>query len=133
MSNIPKHRRWLASAKKILLRNSGVFLLLVLSYLTVNAQTAVKDSTASISGSRHNWRQRRCRHNRCGHHQHIALDNHTVAKTATDEDGKYQLTALSAGQFTVMPMAKGFVVSAGGAYNNPDNRSLSLKPKQSRK
>jgi protocatechuate 3,4-dioxygenase beta subunit len=47
------------------------------------------------------------------------LDNRTVAKTTTDDDGKYQLTELAAGQFTVMPLAKAFVVGTSGAYKQP--------------
>jgi protocatechuate 3,4-dioxygenase beta subunit len=47
------------------------------------------------------------------------LDNRTVAKTTTDDDGKYQLTGLAAGQFTITPLAKAFVMGTSGAYKQP--------------
>lgn len=47
------------------------------------------------------------------------FDNSTVAKTTTDEDGNYKLTGLTVGRFTVMPMAKAFVVGTSGAYKQP--------------
>jgi len=47
------------------------------------------------------------------------LDNRTVAKTTTDDDGNYQLTGIAAGQFTIMPQAKSFVVETSGAYKQP--------------
>ena len=53
------------------------------------------------------------------------FDNKTVAKTTTDEDGNYKLTGLTAGRFTVMPMAKAFVVGTGGAYK-PADQTVSL-------
>jgi protocatechuate 3,4-dioxygenase beta subunit len=90
--------------------------LLVLYSIGSSAQTPVKDSTASISG--------RVTINGKG----VAgitvaammstspLDNRTVAKTTTDDEGKYQLTGLAAGQFTITPLAKAFVVGTSGAY-----------------
>jgi protocatechuate 3,4-dioxygenase beta subunit len=47
------------------------------------------------------------------------FDNKTVGKTTTDEDGNYKLTKLAAGRFTVMPMAKAFVVGTGSVYKEP--------------
>ena len=47
------------------------------------------------------------------------LDNRTIAKTTTDDEGKYQLTGLAGGQFTIMPLAKAFVVDTIGAYKQP--------------
>ena len=44
------------------------------------------------------------------------FDNKTVAKTTTDDDGNYKLSGLSAGHFTVMPLAKSFIVANGNAY-----------------
>ena len=83
------------------------------------AQTPAKESSASVSG-------------------HVTMgakgapgitvvatlsisffDNKTVAKTTTDEDGNYKLTGLTAGRFTIVPMAKAFVVATGGAYKQP--------------
>ena len=47
------------------------------------------------------------------------FDNKTVAKTTTDEDGNYKLVSLAAGRFTIMPLAKSFVVAIGAAYKDP--------------
>jgi protocatechuate 3,4-dioxygenase beta subunit len=38
-----------------------------------------------------------------------AFDNKTVAKTTTDDEGNYRITGLSAGRFTIIPLAKAFV------------------------
>ena len=48
-----------------------------------------------------------------------SFDNKTVAKTTTDEEGNYKLTALPAGLFNVMPMAKAFLLETAGAYKQP--------------
>src|SRR2546423_1345494 len=80
------------------------------------AQTPAKESSASVSG-----------HVTMGAKAAVGItvvatmstsffDNKTVAKTMTDEDGNYKLTGLAAGRFTIIPMAKAFVVSTGGAY-----------------
>lgn len=42
--------------------------------------------------------------------------NKTVAKTTTDEDGNYKLAGLAAGRFTIMPLAKAYVVGTGGTF-----------------
>lgn len=47
------------------------------------------------------------------------FDNKTVAKTTTDEDGNYKLTGLAAGRFTIMPLAKSYLMAGGGAYKEP--------------
>lgn len=44
------------------------------------------------------------------------FDNKTVAKTTTDEDGNYKLTGLTAGQFTILPLARAYVVASGNSY-----------------
>lgn len=41
--------------------------------------------------------------------------NKTVAKATTDEDGNYKLAGLAAGRFTIMPLAKAYVVGTGAA------------------
>jgi len=41
--------------------------------------------------------------------------NKTVAKATTDEDGNYKLAGLAAGRFTIMPLAKAYVVGSSGA------------------
>jgi protocatechuate 3,4-dioxygenase beta subunit len=44
------------------------------------------------------------------------FDNKTVAKTTTDEDGNYKLIGLPAGQFTILPLARAYVVASGSSY-----------------
>ncbi len=95
--------------ERSLLLTSTLFLLAFYSF-GVNAQTPNKAPTASISGrvtidgkgvagititattNTSSWEKR------------------TSTKTTTDDDGKYQLTGLAAGQLTIMPLAKAFVV-----------------------
>jgi hypothetical protein len=47
------------------------------------------------------------------------FESKTVAKTTTDEEGNYKLSPLAAGRFSIMPIAKAFVVAAGDRYNPP--------------
>jgi 5-hydroxyisourate hydrolase-like protein (transthyretin family) len=44
------------------------------------------------------------------------FDNKTVAKTTTDEDGNYKLIGLPAGQFTILPLNRAYVVASGSSY-----------------
>jgi uncharacterized GH25 family protein len=99
-----------------LLPGMVTLVLLLLSAFAGSAQTPGKDPTASISGRVTMGGKGVAGLAVVATTSTSPLDNRTVAKTATDEDGKYQLTALAAGQFTIMPLAKGFVVSANGAY-----------------
>jgi protocatechuate 3,4-dioxygenase beta subunit len=48
------------------------------------------------------------------------FESKTVAKTTTDEEGNYKLSPLAAGRFSIMPIAKEFVVAAGDRYNPPE-------------
>ena len=106
---------WLASAKQHWLCGTSILVLLAL-YSLGSAQTPGKDTTASISG--------RVTINGKGlagiavvaTTSSSPLDNRTVGKTTTDDEGKYQLTGLAAGQFTILPLAKAFVVGTSGAY-----------------
>jgi uncharacterized GH25 family protein len=50
-------------------------------------------------------------------------EKRTAAKATTDDDGKYQLTGLAAGQFTIMPLAKAFVL---GASDTPQQSGQSI-------
>jgi len=47
------------------------------------------------------------------------LDNKTVAKTVTDQDGNYKITGLPAGRFNLLPLAKSYLMASGGAYKEP--------------
>lgn len=58
------------------------------------------------------------------------IDNRTVARTTTDDDGNYRLTGLAAGRFTVTPIAKAFVVGTSGAYKQP-GQSVNVAEKES--
>lgn len=108
---------WLARAKKRSF--TSTLLLLVLYSFSASAQTPNKAPTASISG--------RVTINGKGvagitvvaSTSSSILDNRTAAKTTTDDDGKYQLSGLAAGQLRVMPVAKAFVVGSGTDYQQP--------------
>ena len=59
------------------------------------------------------------------------LDNRTVARSTTDNEGNYRLNGLPAGRFTISPVAKAHVVAAGEHYRAPgqtvnlaDNESI---------
>ena len=83
------------------------------------AQTPAKEPTASVAGHvtiggkavpgitivatlRNSW-----------------FDNKTVAKTTTDEDGNYKLNGLANGRFTILALAKSYVMTSGSAYKEP--------------
>jgi protocatechuate 3,4-dioxygenase beta subunit len=93
--------------------------LLALYSLSGSAQTPSKAPTASISG-RVTIDGKGVADITVAAMTHSSpLDNRTVAKTTTDDDGEYQLTGLATGQFTIMPLAKAFVVGTSGAYQQP--------------
>ena len=107
---------WLARAKKRSLLLTSTLLLLVLYSLGGSAQTPSKAPTASISGRVTIGGKGVAGITVAATMSSSPLDNRTVAKATTDDDGKYQLTGLAAGQFTIMPLFKAFVVSTSGAY-----------------
>jgi len=110
---------WLARAKKRSLLLTSTLLLLVLYSLGGSAQTPSKAPTASISGRVAIDGKGVGGVTVAATTSGSLLDNRTVAKTTTDDDGKYQLTGLAAGQLTIMPLAKAFVVGTSGAYHQP--------------
>ena len=110
---------WLAGAKKRLLLLTSTLLLLVLYSSGGSAQTPNKAPTASISGRVTIDGKGVGGITVAATTSSSPLDNRTVAKITTDDDGKYQLTGLAAGQFTIMPLAKAFVVGSSGAYKQP--------------
>lgn len=110
---------WLARAKTRSLLLTSSLLLLVLCSFGGRAQTPAKASTASISGRVTIDGKGVAGITVAATTSSSPLDNRTVAKTTTDDDGKYQLTGLAAGQFTILPLAKAFVVSTSGAYKQP--------------
>ena len=109
---------WLARAKKRSLLLTSPLVLLVF-YSFGSAQTTSKAPTASISGRVTIDGKGVAGITVAATTSSSPLDNRTVAKTTTDDDGKYQLTGLAAGQFTIMPLAKAFVVGTSGAYKQP--------------
>jgi protocatechuate 3,4-dioxygenase beta subunit len=47
------------------------------------------------------------------------IENRTIAKSATDEEGNYRITGLPSGRFTITPLAKSFIVAAGDTFKQP--------------
>ena len=111
---------WLARAKKRSLLLTSILCLLFLCSFDGSAQTPSKASTASISGRVTIDGKGAAGITVAATTSSSVLDNRTVAKTTTDDDGKYQLTGLAAGRFTIMPLAKAFVVGTSGAYDQLD-------------
>ena len=107
---------WLAHAKK---RSLLILCLLVVYSFGGSAQTPNKAPTASISGRVTIDGEGVAGITVAAATSSSPLDNRTVAKATTDDDGKYQLTGLAAGQFTITPLAKAFVVGTSGAYKQP--------------
>ncbi|HSE15494.1 MAG TPA: carboxypeptidase-like regulatory domain-containing protein [Pyrinomonadaceae bacterium] len=108
-----------ARAQKRSLLLTSTLLLLVLYSSGGSAQTPGKASTASISGRVTIDGKGAPGVTVAAATSSSPLDNRTVAKTTTDDDGKYQLTGLAAGQFTITPLAKAFVAGTSGAYKPP--------------
>jgi Carboxypeptidase regulatory-like domain len=100
-------------------RLAPALLLLLLYSFGGSAQTPGKASTASISGRVTIDGKGVAGITVAATTSNSPLDNRTVAKATTDDDGKYQLTGLAAGQLTIMPLAKAFVVGTSGAYKQP--------------
>lgn len=110
---------WLARAKRRSLLLTSTLLLLVFYSSGGSAQTPGKAPSANISGRVTIDGKGAAGVTVAAMTSGSVLNNRTVAKTTTDDDGKYQLTGLAAGQFMIMPMAKAFVVSTSGAYQQP--------------
>ena len=110
---------WLARAKKRSLLLTATLLLFAPYSFSGSAQTPSKAPTASISGRVTIDGKGVAGITVAATANNSPLDNRTIAKTTTDDDGKYQLTGLATGQFTIMPLAKAFVVGTSGAYQQP--------------
>jgi protocatechuate 3,4-dioxygenase beta subunit len=93
--------------------------LLVLYSSGASAQTPGKNPTASISGRVTIDGKGVAGITVAATTSSSPLENRTFAKTTTDDDGKYQLTGLAAGQLTIIPLAKAFVVGTSGSYKQP--------------
>ena len=97
------------------------FLLLILALLSLHtifcsAQTPAKESSASISGRVTAGGKAAVGITVVATVSNSFFDNKTIAKTTTDDDGNYKLSGLPAGSFTVMPLAKSYIVANGNAY-----------------
>ena len=115
----------LARVKKRSLLLTSTLLLLVLYSLVASAQTPTKAPTASISGRVTIDGKGVAGVTVAATTTSSPLDNRTVAKATTDDDGNYQLTGLAAGEFMLMPLAKAFVEGTTGAYRQP-GRAISV-------
>jgi protocatechuate 3,4-dioxygenase beta subunit len=93
--------------------------LLVLCSVFCLAQTPTKEATASVAGRVTIRGKAAPGITVVATLRNSFFDNKTVAKTTTDEEGNYKLTGLPAGQLTVLPLAKSYVVASGSAYKEP--------------
>jgi protocatechuate 3,4-dioxygenase beta subunit len=97
------------------------FLLLILAGLSLHtifcsAQTPAKEPSASISGRVTAGGKAAVGVTVVATISNSFFDNKTIGKTTTDDDGNYKLSGLPAGSFTVMPLAKSYIVANGNAY-----------------
>jgi protocatechuate 3,4-dioxygenase beta subunit len=88
-----------------------VLTLLVFCAVQCAAQGPTKDSSASISGRVTIGGKAAAGVTVVATVSNSVLDNKTVAKSTTDEEGNYKLSGLAAGRFTVLPLAKSYVVA----------------------
>lgn len=100
---------------------SLLFILAALSLCRVFcfAQTPARDSSASISGRVTVGDKAAAGITVVATMSSSFFDIKTVAKTTTDEDGNYKLSGLAAGRFTILPLAKSYIVASGGAFKEP--------------
>jgi protocatechuate 3,4-dioxygenase beta subunit len=80
------------------------------------AQTPAKEATASVTGHVTTRGKAAPGITIVATLRSSFFDNKTVAKTTTDEDGNYKLIGLPAGQFTILPLARAYVVASGSSY-----------------
>jgi hypothetical protein len=95
-----------------------VLTLLIFCAINCAAQVPPKDSTASISGRVTIGAKAAVGVTVVARISNSIFDNKTVAKSTTDEDGNYKLSGLAAGRFTILPLAKSYVVASGSAYKD---------------
>lgn len=95
-----------------------VLTLLIFCAVQCAAQMPPKDSSASISGRVTVGGKPAAGVTVVATISNSIFDNKTVAKTTTDEDGNYKLSGLAAGRFTVLPLAKSYIVASGSAYKD---------------
>jgi len=59
------------------------------------------------------------------------MDNWTVAKATTDDEGNYSLAGLAAGRYSVMPIAKAFVAAGGDTFKQPGRQTVNVAENES--
>lgn len=94
---------------------------LSLCSIVCSAQTPAKDTSASISGRVTVSGKPAAGITIVATVSNSFFDNKTVAKATTDEDGNYKLTGLAAGRFTILPLAKAYLVTGGSPYKEGVN------------
>lgn len=92
---------------------------LSLCAMICTAQTPAKDTSASISGRVTIGGKAAAGVTIVATVSNSFFDNKTVAKTASDEDGNYKITGLAGGHFTILPLAKSYLMASDGAYKEP--------------
>src|SRR6267378_1203849 len=92
--------------------------LIVLCPVFCTAQTPARDTSASISGRVTVGGKAAAGITVVAAVSNSFFDNKTVRKTTTDDDGNYKLSGLPAGRFTIMPLAKSYIVTHGSAYKD---------------
>ena len=93
--------------------------MLVVCYIFGSAQTLTKEATSSIAGHVTIRGKAAPEITIVATLRNSFFDNKTVAKTSTDEDGNYKLTGLTAGKFTILALAKSYVVASGSGFKEP--------------
>jgi protocatechuate 3,4-dioxygenase beta subunit len=94
----------------------GIISLLCISTV---AQTPAQEASGSISGRVTISGKGAAGINVTARAGDSPLENRTVARATTDNDGNYRLIGLPAGRFTITPIAKAYVVAAGEHYKAP--------------
>jgi protocatechuate 3,4-dioxygenase beta subunit len=103
-------------AMKTLQRIASLLILALLLAVVGMAQSSSKETTASVSGRVTIGGKGAPGITVVATLNTSFLDNKTVAKTTTDEEGNYQLSGLPAGPFTIMPLAKAYKVATATGY-----------------
>jgi protocatechuate 3,4-dioxygenase beta subunit len=94
--------------------------IILLCFPLGDAQTPTKEPTASVSGHVTIGGKSAPGVTVVATFSASFFSNSTVAKAVTDEDGNYKLTRLGAGRFTIMPLAKAYVVGSSGPFKEAE-------------
>jgi protocatechuate 3,4-dioxygenase beta subunit len=120
----------IAFRKSVLMSMSFPRLLsLIFICSTCIAQNPAADSTASVSGRVTLGGKGAAGITVVARVTDSPFENRTVAKVVTDDEGKYRLTGLAAGRFTITPIARAFVVAVSDSYKQP-GQSVNVAEKE---